>query len=154
MRALKRERDRLTSRYGRAYAEPYGWAAGLIRSPLTFARLEATANTDVLRYLYVTGSHLVHATAHGLRLALQPTQDTAPATVIAGPSDTGPAQPAQASLNALLDITGGLVLHGGHPDDLMIPLSFLALHELRTRTLRLLDQAEARNSAEEAATPV
>jgi hypothetical protein len=142
MQALKRERDRLTSRYGRAYADPYGWAAGVIRPPLTFARLEAKANLDVLRYLYITGSHLIHATAHGLRLTLQPREGSEPVAVIAGPSGTGLAQPAQASLNALLDITGGLVLHGGHPDDSMIPLTFLALHELRIRALRLLDQAE------------
>ncbi len=50
MQALKRERDRLTSRYGRAYAEPYGWAVSLVRPP-TFERLESKANLDVLRYL-------------------------------------------------------------------------------------------------------
>ena len=27
---------------------------------------------EVLRFLYVTGSHLIHATAHGLRLTLAP----------------------------------------------------------------------------------
>jgi len=142
MRGLKKERDRLTSRYGRGYREPYGWAAGLIK-PLTFASLEAKADMDILRYLYITGSHLIHATAHGLRLTLQ---DATSAVAIAGPSDTGLAQPAQASLNALIDVTAGLVLHGGHPDDASILLNFAALHELRNRTWRLLDQAEDRKA--------
>jgi hypothetical protein len=115
--------------------------------------LEAKADVDVLRYLYVTGSHLIHATAHSLRLTLAPAQDGASAIVIAGPSDAGLAQPAQAPLNALIDVTAGLVLHGGHQDDLGVLLNFLALNELRSRTLRLLGQAEARNPAGEAANP-
>lgn len=142
MRELRREYDRLTSRYGRSYREPYGWADGLIKPPLTFARLEAKANMDVLRYLYVTGSHLVHASAHGLRMTLVPAQNAASAGMVGGPSDTRLAQPAQASLNALLDITAGLVLHGGPPDDAMILLNLAALNELRSRTLQLLGQAE------------
>ncbi|HVB44691.1 MAG TPA: DUF5677 domain-containing protein [Streptosporangiaceae bacterium] len=155
MRALRRERNRLTSRYGKAYLEPYGWAASLIKPKLTFARLEAKANMDVLRYLYATGSHLVHATAHGLALTIRPGQDAAtagdgapaagPVTVVvtAGPTTTGLAQPAEVSLNALLDVTCGLVMHGGHPESLDIHVNFLALHELRKRTIRLFDQAEA-----------
>jgi len=35
----------------------------------------------------------------------------------------------------------------------MISLNFLALHELRTRTLLLLDQAESPDPAERAAIP-
>lgn len=144
MQALKRERDRLTSRYGREYREPYGWAAGLIRQP-NFARLEALANMDVLRYLYVTGSHLVHATAHGLRLTLGPAL-SAPGGVIAGPSDAGLSQPANASLDALIDVTSGLVLHGGFPDDLGMSVNFFALAELRNRARQLLDEVEARRA--------
>ncbi len=68
MEKLKKEHDRLISRYGRDYREDYGWAAGLIQPPLTFARLEAKADMNYLRYLYVTGSHLIHASAHGMML--------------------------------------------------------------------------------------
>jgi hypothetical protein len=144
MRTLKNERDRLITRYGPDYAQPYGWAAGLIRPPLTFERLEAKANMNLLRYFYVTGSHLVHATAHGLRMTLAPAQDGQSAVVIAGPSDAGLCQPARASLNALLDVTGGLVLHGGNPEDLSCMVNFAALGELRNRTLQLFDEAEDR----------
>lgn len=146
MRTLKRERDRLTSRYGRAYRKPYGWAAGLVRPPVTFADLEAKADMKILRYLYVTGSHLVHATAHGLRLTLAFSSDVASAVVIAGPSDAGLSQPAQASLNALLDVTVGLVIHRGQADDPGTAFNFLALHELRNRALQLLSQAEDANA--------
>jgi hypothetical protein len=137
MRGLRREHDRLISRYGRNYREAYGWADGLI-TPLTFARLEAKANMDVLRYMYVTGSHLVHASAHGLRMTVVPTQVTASSGMIGGPFDIGLAQPAQASLNALLDVTAGLVLDDGRPEDATILLNLAALDELRRRTLRLL----------------
>ena len=143
MRALKREHDRLIARYGREYREDYGWAAGLTGPRPTFARLEAKAHMDVLRYLYVTGSHLVHASAHGLRLTLAPDSGA----VVGGPSDTGLAQPAMASLNALLDVTGGLVVHGRHPDDPSACVNFLGLSELRSRALRLFDETEARGSS-------
>src|SRR6266567_3329545 len=49
MEKLKKEHDRLISRYGRDYREDYGWAAGLIQPPLTFARLEAKADMNYLR---------------------------------------------------------------------------------------------------------
>jgi hypothetical protein len=147
MRTLKDERDRVITRYGRDYAQHYGWAAGLIRPPLTFERLEAKANMGVLRYLYVTGSHLVHATAHGLRMTLAPAQGRESGITIAGPSDAGLCQPAQASLNALLDVTGGLVLHGGNPEDVGCMVNFAALGELRNRTLQLFDEAADRSEA-------
>ncbi len=141
MRTLKDERDRLIARYGRDYAQLNGWAAALIRPPLTFERLEAKANMNLLRYFYVTGSHLVHATAHGLRMTLAPEQDGASVITIAGPSDAGLCQPAQASLNALLDVTGGLILHGGNAEDPGCMVNFAALGELRNRTLQLFDEA-------------
>jgi hypothetical protein len=70
MTKLKEEHDRLISRYGRDYRDDYGWAAGLIQPPLTFAKLEAKADMNYLRYLYVTGSHLIHASAHGMTLTI------------------------------------------------------------------------------------
>jgi hypothetical protein len=96
MLTLKDERDRVMALYGRDYAQLNGWAAGLVRSPLSFERLEAKANMNLLRYFYVTGSHLVHATAHGLRMTLAPEQDEASAIAIAGPSEAGLCQHAQA----------------------------------------------------------
>lgn len=146
MRDLKREHDRCISRYGATYRKPYGWAAGLIGPHPTFAGLESKANMDVLRYLYVTGSHLVHASAHGLLLTLAPSRAAVSALAAGGPSDSGLAQPAMASLNALLNVTGGLVQHGPCPDDPVTGLNFLALDELRLRALRQFDETEARRS--------
>jgi hypothetical protein len=143
MKKLKKEHDRLLNRYGRAYREDYGWAAGLIQPPLNFARLEAKADMNYLRYLYVTGSHLIHATAHGISLTIPGLGAGEPLT-LTGPSETNLAQPAEASLNALIAVTGGLVEHGPLPDDPNLHLTFLALHELRIRTTRLLNQAEDR----------
>jgi len=143
MRELKQKHDRLIRRYGRDYRADYGWAAGLIEPPLTFARLEAKADMGYLRYLYVTGSHLIHASAHGMTLTVPGQGDPASLT-LTGPSDTGLAQPAQASLNTLIAVTGGLIEHGPAPGNPNSYLNFLALHELRKRTITLLNQAEDR----------
>jgi len=73
-----------------------------------------------------------------------PGQCDAASLTLTGPSDTGLAQPAQASLNALIAVTGGLVTHGPVVDDPDLGLTFLTLHELRMRTITLLNQAEDR----------
>lgn len=39
---------------------------------------------------------------------------------LTGPSDTGLAQPAQASLNALIAVTGALIEHGPVPDNAVL----------------------------------
>jgi hypothetical protein len=118
-------------------------AAGLIQPPLTFAGLEAKADMNYLRYLYVTGSHLIHASAHGMTLTI-PGQGDAATLTLTGPSETGLAQPAQASLNALIAVTGALIEHGPVPDNAGLVATFLALHELRMRAITLLNQAEDR----------
>ncbi|MGH3286184.1 MAG: heavy-metal-associated domain-containing protein [Streptosporangiaceae bacterium] len=84
------------------------------------AKLEAKADMTYLRYLYVSGSHLIHASAYGLGLTILD-RESAGSDVFIRPSDTGLAQPAEASLNALIDVTGGLVLHGG--DTLSVKLT-------------------------------
>jgi hypothetical protein len=145
MTKLKEEHDRLISRYGRDYRDDYGWAAGLIQPPLTFARLEAKADMNYLRYLYVTGSHLIHASAHGMTLTIPGQSDPATLT-LTGPSDTGLAQPAQVSLNALIATTGALIEHGPVPDNAGLVATFLALHEIRMRAITLLNQAEDRST--------
>lgn len=141
MRTLKNKHDQLIRRYGPDYRADYGWAGGLIQPPVTFASLEAKADMSYLRYLYVTGSHLVHASAHGMMLTVPGQSDPASLT-LTGPSDTGLAQPAQASLSTLMAITGGLITHGPAPDNPDLSITFLALHELRMRTLTLLNKAE------------
>jgi hypothetical protein len=143
MRELKQRHDRLIRHYGRDYRADYGWATRLIEPPLTFAALEAKADMGYLRYLYVTGSHLIHASAHGMTLTV-PSQGDPASLMLTGPSDTGLAQPAQASLNTLIAVTGGLIEHGPAQDNPNSHLNFLALHELRKRTIMLLNQAEDR----------
>jgi hypothetical protein len=152
VKKLRKEHDRLIGRYGRDYREDYGWAAGLIQPPLTFARLEAKADMNYLRYLYVTGSNLIHASAHGMTLTI-PGQSDAATLTLTGPSETGLAQPAQASLNALIATTGALIEHGPVPGNPDLGMTFLALHELRKRTITLLNQAEDRATPPETSRP-
>lgn len=142
MQELKSIHDALIARYGPDYAKPYGWAAGLLGRNPSFARLEARADMTYLRYLYVTGSHLIHASAYGLGLTILDRTSASP-DVLIRPSDTGLAQPAEASLSALIDVTAGLVRHGERPGDSpVLHLNLLGLHELRKRAVRLLYQAE------------
>jgi hypothetical protein len=152
MKKLKKEHDRLISRYGRDYRDDYGWATGLVQPPLTFARLEAKADMNYLRYLYVTGSHLIHASAHGMTLTI-PGQTDAATLTLTGPSETGLAQPAQASLNALIAVTGALIEHCPVPDNPDLGVTFLTLHELRMRIITLLNQAEDRAAPPAASRP-
>lgn len=144
IRRLKKAPDDLITRYGAAYREPYGWAAGLISPPLTFAKLEAQADMRCLRYFYATGSHHIHASAHGLRLTSPPLDGTA-LTILAGQSSTGLAQPAQGALNALLDVTSGLLLHSQPEPGVTELLNLAGLHELRNRAIGRFSQAETQH---------
>jgi hypothetical protein len=141
VRRLKKTHDDLITRYGVGYRESYGWAEGLISPPLTFAKLEAKADMRCLRYLYTTSSHHIHASAHGLRLT-SPRRDGSALTMLAGPTSTGLAQPAQGALHALVDVTGGLLLHAQLEPGFTELLNLAGLHELRNRAVDHLNQAE------------
>jgi len=69
--------------------------------------------------------------------------DAVPLTLTC-PPDTGLAQSAQASLNALIAVTEALIEHDPVPDNAGLVVTFLALHELRVRATALLNQAEDR----------
>lgn len=149
VKELRKLHDALIGRYGRDYSQPYGWAAGLLGKHANFAGLEAKADMTYLRYLYDTGSHLIHAGAHGLRLTVLDVEAASP-DVFIRPPDTGLAQPAGASLNALTGVTGELVRHGGaRPADSPVYLNFLGLDELRKRTIGLLYEAEEQDSQQD-----
>ncbi len=64
--AIESNYYQVINRYGKDYAEPYGWAAGLegIRRP-TFATLERLAGLPHLRGYYQWASHEVHADSKG-----------------------------------------------------------------------------------------
>lgn len=63
--------------------------------------------------------------------------------MLAGPTSTGLPQPAQGALNALVDVTGGLIL-GSQPDPGFTELlNLVGLHELRNRAIDHLNQAES-----------
>jgi hypothetical protein len=73
-----------------------------------------------------------------------PGKGDAATLTLTGPSDTGLAQPAQASLNALIAVTGALIEHCPVPGNAGIVATFLTLHELRMWAITLLNQAEDR----------
>jgi hypothetical protein len=66
MADMKARRDTVVAKYGPAYKEQYGWAAGLdTQGAPTFRDLETLANLSHLRGHYAWASHEVHSDAKG-----------------------------------------------------------------------------------------
>jgi hypothetical protein len=65
----------------------------------------------------------------------EPRGDGIAPTMLVGLTSTGLAQPAQGALNALVDVTGGLVLHGRLDPGFTELLNLVGLHELRNRAI-------------------
>jgi hypothetical protein len=69
MADMKARRDTAIAKYGPAYNEQYGWAAGLDEQGApSFRDLEKLANLSHLREYYVWSSHEVHSDAKGFFL--------------------------------------------------------------------------------------
>jgi len=72
MALMKAEVDRAVARYGTAYKEQYGWAAGLAGSHAPkFRDLERLAQVSHLRGHYSWASHEVHSDAKGWALNIR-----------------------------------------------------------------------------------
>jgi Family of unknown function (DUF5677) len=66
MAGMEARRDEAVAKYGPAYKEQYGWAAGLDKAtPPTFRDLERLARVSHLRGHYSWASHEVHSDAKG-----------------------------------------------------------------------------------------
>jgi hypothetical protein len=77
MADMKALRDTVVAKYGSAYKEQYGWAAGLDKPTApTFRDLEKLAKVSHLRGHYSWASHEVHSDAKGLVLNLSTWGDT------------------------------------------------------------------------------
>ena len=117
---IKSAYQHLVSRFGLAYKESYGWAEPVIgkRKP-TFRDIEEKAGLDHLRPFYKMASHNVHANPKSVffKLGLYPrSQDI----LLAGPSNTGLADPGQGTALSLAQITVTLLSMEANIDRLVI----------------------------------
>ncbi len=117
----------LIDRFGPAYRESYGWAEPVIgkRKP-TFRDIEEKIGLDHLRPFYKMASHNVHANPKGVffKLGLYPkSQDI----LLAGPSNTGLADPGQGAALSLAQITVALLNLETNIDRLVICNILMAL---------------------------
>ena len=108
---LRRERNRLVSRYGPHYKNQHGWAAEVlgIKGP-TFAQIERSIDMDVWRPYVGMAQHGVHAGPRGafFDLGLPDAGEMIPS----GPSHFGLADPGMNSLRSLLLATLPLIVYG------------------------------------------
>lgn len=102
-------RDTLVERFGSSFKSQYGWASELLEkhSP-TFADLEKEAGMGHFRPYYKLASHGVHAGPKSIyfNLALS---DGAKDLILAGPSNSGLADPGHSAALSLFQITSSLV---------------------------------------------
>jgi len=116
---LKENRDHLIDRFGPSYKNNYGWASSILQkvNP-TFRDIEESVKLDHLRPFYKLASHNVHANPKGifLKLGLYPnSQDI----LLAGPSNTGLADPAHCMAISLMQITITLITQEPNIDRLV-----------------------------------
>jgi hypothetical protein len=98
----------LKQRFGRAYGEPYGWAADKLGIPSPhFDQIEAAVRVGHMRPYYKLASHNVHANPKGafFRLGLMDQSEV----LLAGPSNFGLADPGQNTALSLTFVTSALV---------------------------------------------
>lgn len=121
MAEMKAERDDAIARYGAAFKEPYGWAAGLERPTApSFRDLERLAEVSHLRSHYVWATHEVHSDAKGWAQNVSEWGETLYRET--GYSNEGLADPGQMALISLQQCTVSLLFS---PDDVS-PMSLFA----------------------------
>jgi hypothetical protein len=110
----------LKAYFGDAYGEQWGWAsAALNDNPRpTFAQIEESVGLQKWRPYYRMASHNVHAGPKGVRFTLGLINDV-DRTLLAGPSDTGFADPAHGTAISLYQITSLLLMRSPGIDSII-----------------------------------
>lgn len=106
---IKANYGSLINRFGTPYKSDYGWAASALGNKRpTFRDIEKEAGLDHLRPFYKLASHNVHANPKGVffKLGLYPNSGN---ILLAGPSNTGLADPGHGTAISLGQITVALL---------------------------------------------
>jgi hypothetical protein len=116
---IKEARDQLVDRFGSSYGNNYGWASSILqKADPTFRDIEESVKLDYLRPLYKLASHNVHANPKGIffKLGLYPNSRD---ILLAGPSNTGLADPGHGMAISLTQITFALLTQQPNIDRLV-----------------------------------
>lgn len=106
---IERSYQELLDRFGRPFANSYGWAAQATgKADPNFSDIEQSVGLEHWRSHYKFASHNVHANPRGIfsKLGLHPQRQQ---LLLAGASDTGFTDPAHSAAVSLLQITASLL---------------------------------------------
>lgn len=133
MAQIRTRKAAAIQRFGKPFADRYGWSAGLFNKPPRFRELEERAGLDHMHPFYDWSTHVgVHASSRGARLNIL--RRGGRQLMLAGPMNAGLADPGQGALISLMQVTTTLLIRGRPLDD---PEPLLILEAL----LELTDQA-------------
>lgn len=116
MEAFRADRQSVVDRFGPGYQRPWGWAKPLFPSNIRpdFSQIEELAGIEHLRPWVQLSHHTIHSGATGA-LHVRDLYGKGK-LMLAGPSDSDLADPAQASLVSLSQVTTAYLLTG-HPGE-------------------------------------
>ena len=124
--------------FGSSFCTDYGWAATIIdKKPIRFSDIEEKVKMEHMRSYYKLASNNVHANPKGVyyRLGLSQTNKD---ILLAGPSNTGLADPANGTVISICQITTSLLLREPNLDRVVASKALLSLsgdiQELFTKT--------------------
>lgn len=112
MKGMRRASDEVVARYGPGYGRDWGWARPLLpeNEQPSFASLEKLAGFEHLRPWYRLANHGIHSGATGAVHVVD--FYGRGREMLAGPSNSGLADPADGALISLCQVTTALLLYG------------------------------------------
>jgi Family of unknown function (DUF5677) len=125
---MEQDRAALIKRFGKAYATEYGWAAEVLGSKQPrFTDIEKSVGLDHLRPYYRMASHKVHANPKGAFFSLG--LNGAENILLAGPSNTGLADPGHLTAISLAQVTTNLLTTKPNLDRLVMANILLKMND-------------------------
>jgi Family of unknown function (DUF5677) len=108
MKSLEDSYDNLIARFGKGYRTDYGWAGGSLPNPEpSFSDIEQATRLSHLRPYFRLASHNVHANPKGILFKLGLLKEDA--TLLAGHSNFGLADPGQSAALSLTQVSASLI---------------------------------------------